>query len=73
MKRMEYEPEKADEAVKLVCDGNYVIQKRMMLEIKCGGDTYLALNDLVIQRSTSGTLYNFLYKYANKKPIKFII
>ena len=26
----------------------------MMLEIKCGGDTYLALNDLVIQRSTSG-------------------
>ena len=50
----EYEPEKADEAVKLVCDGNYVIQKRMMLEIKCGGDTYLALNDLVIQRSTSG-------------------
>ena len=53
----EFEPEKYVEAVKLVCDGNYVVNRRAMLEICCKGKTYLALNDLVIQRSTG--LQNF--------------
>lgn len=50
----EFEPEKLDEAVKLVCGGQYQLQRRCMLEITCGKRTLLALNDLVIQRSTSG-------------------
>ncbi len=53
----EFEPEKYVEAVKLVCDGNYVVNRRAMLEICCKGKTYLALNDLVVQRSTG--LQNF--------------
>lgn len=51
----EFEPEKLEEAVVLVCDGNYKIQHRSMLQIKCGDRQWLALNDLVLQRSTSGT------------------
>ena len=51
----EFEPEKLDEAVKLVCCGRYEVQRRSMLEITCGNRIFLALNDLVIQRSTSGT------------------
>ena len=50
----EFEPDKIDEAVKLVCNGNYSIQKRTMLEVLCAGKRYIALNDLVIQRSTGG-------------------
>lgn len=50
----EFEPEKTDEAIALVKSGKYLVQKRSMLEINCGGSTYYALNDLVVQRSTSG-------------------
>lgn len=50
----EFEPEKLDAAVKLVCGGQYEVQRRSMLEISCGSRVFLALNDLVIQRSTSG-------------------
>lgn len=50
----EFEPEKLDEAVKLVCGGRYEVQRRSMLEITCGKRVFLALNDLVIQRSTGG-------------------
>ncbi len=50
----EFEPEKLDEAVALVCSGDYQVQQRSMLEITCGKKTLLALNDLAIQRSTSG-------------------
>ena len=49
----EYESEKVGEAIGLVC-GNFITQKRTMLEVECKGKTYLALNDLVIQRSTGG-------------------
>lgn len=50
----EFEPEKLDEAIRLLLSESYNVQKRTMLEIICGNDKYLALNDLVIQRSTDG-------------------
>lgn len=50
----EFEPEKLEEAVELACSGEYQIQRRSMLKIECGDRSYLALNDLVIQRSTYG-------------------
>lgn len=50
----EFEPEKVDEAISLVRDKKFVVMKRTMLEISCENNTYFALNDLVIQRSTSG-------------------
>ena len=49
----EYEPDKLAEAVKLIC-GEFSTRKRMMLEIECRDKVFLALNDLVIQRSTGG-------------------
>lgn len=54
----EFEREKLDEAVALVRSGNYKTQKRSMLEIECGNTRFLALNDLVIQRSTSGAYFS---------------
>lgn len=54
----DFEPEKLDEAIRLVCSGEYRTEKRAMLEVGCGGKTYFALNDLVIQRSTSGNAYS---------------
>ncbi len=50
----EFEPEKLDEAILLVCGGDFSTEKRSMLEITCGERKYFALNDLVIQRSTNG-------------------
>lgn len=50
----EFEPDKPDETIKLVKEGNYNIQSRSMLKIEAGGKSFLALNDLVIQRSTTG-------------------
>ena len=54
----EFEPEKLDEAVDLVRGGSYATQRRSMLEISYSGKTFLALNDLVIQRSTFGTHFS---------------
>ena len=50
----EFEPDKIDEAISLVRDEKYVVNKRALLEITCANHTYFALNDLVIQRSTCG-------------------
>ena len=50
----EFEPDKLDEAIKLVKSGDYKIQSRSMLKIAVAGNEFLALNDLVIQRSTGG-------------------
>ncbi|MDE7330572.1 MAG: NAD(+)/NADH kinase, partial [Clostridia bacterium] len=50
----EFEPDKLEDAVRLVQSGEYITQRRSMLEIKCGVKRYFALNDLVIQRGTSG-------------------
>lgn len=54
----EFEPEKFEEAVSLVCSGTYSIQRRSMLEINCGGKQFFALNELVIQRNTSGNNFS---------------
>ena len=54
----QFEPSRLDEALNLVCDGSYAIQKRSMLKITCGGEEFLALNDLVIQRSTGGNEFS---------------
>ncbi|MDE7167478.1 MAG: NAD(+)/NADH kinase [Clostridia bacterium] len=51
----EFEPDKLDEAIELVKGGKYKVQSRSMLKIEAAGKEFLALNDLVIQRSTSGT------------------
>lgn len=51
----EFEREKIDEAVKLLLSGKFETQKRSMLEIEYGKETFLALNDLVVQRNTSGS------------------
>ena len=53
----EFGREKLDDAIALVSSGNYKTQQRSMLEISCGKDKYFALNDLVIQRSTSGAYF----------------
>ena len=50
----EFEPEKIDEAIALALSESYDVQRRSMLKAVCGKKEYLALNDLVIQRSTGG-------------------
>jgi len=50
----EFEPDKLDEAIALVKKGGYKVQSRSMLKISTVRGEYLALNDLVIQRSTGG-------------------
>ena len=50
----EYEREKLDDALKLVCSGKYITTKRAMLEITYGNKKCYALNDFVLQRSTGG-------------------
>lgn len=54
----EFEQDKLDDAAELVCNGKYSVNGRKMLEVACGGNTYFALNDLVIQRSTSGVNFS---------------
>lgn len=50
----EFQPEKIDGAISLVCGGNYTVIKRSMLEVVSDKNVFHALNDAVIQRSTSG-------------------
>ncbi len=50
----EFEREKLDGALELLVSGKYKLQKRSMLKIICGKAEFFALNDLVVQRSTSG-------------------
>lgn len=47
----EFEADRIDEAVSLVIDGNYKLQKRALLEANYGG-SFLALNEVAIQRNT---------------------
>ena len=54
----EFEQDKLDDAVDLLCSGNYSTERRSMLSIDIGGKNYLALNDLVIQRSTYGKKFS---------------
>lgn len=54
----EFGPDGLDEAIKLVLGGNFCVEKRSMLKIACCGKEYYALNDLVVQRSTSGAHFS---------------
>lgn len=55
----EYEPNQLTEALETIISGNYVTEKRSMLCIShSSGNTYYALNDAVIQRSTSGDSFS---------------
>lgn len=54
----EFEPEKMDDALDLLCSGKYHTERRSMLKIELHGKTYIALNDFVIQRSTYGNKYS---------------
>ena len=50
----EFQPDNAEEAVELLSKGKFPTERRAMLEITFGNEHYVALNDLVIQRSTGG-------------------
>ncbi len=54
----EFQPEKLDEAVNLVCAGNFSLQRRSMLEVEYRGKKFCALNDVVIQRGTNGASFS---------------
>ena len=54
----EFEPERMEDAVELVCSGRYDVRQCSMLQISFKGKTYYALNDLVIQRCTSGNMFS---------------
>lgn len=54
----EFEPERLEYAISLVCSGKYVTERRSMLKIEYAGNTCFALNDVVIQRSTSGNAFS---------------
>ncbi|MCD7729684.1 MAG: NAD(+)/NADH kinase [Clostridia bacterium] len=54
----EFEQEKLDAAINLICSRDFKTEKRSMLDINVGGKDYLALNDFVIQRSTYGNKYS---------------
>lgn len=53
----EFEADRIDEAVSLVIDGNFKLQKRNLLEIDCG-ESFLALNEVVIQRNTGAANFS---------------
>ncbi len=63
----QFEPDKMQSAVELVCGNKYAVEKRTMLEVECDGNTYLALNDAVIQRSTSG------HDFSNTVQLRAVI
>lgn len=54
----EFEPDKSDDVIELLSEGNYCIQKRSMLKAELNGQFYYALNDIVIERSTIGVQYS---------------
>jgi NAD+ kinase len=54
----EFEPEKLDKAIEIVCSGKFKIEERTLMKIEFADKTYYALNDLVIQRSTSGNAFS---------------
>jgi NAD+ kinase len=41
----------------MVCQNKFVLTKRSMLQVEVGSKTYYALNDVVLQRSTSGVSF----------------
>lgn len=53
----EFEADRIDEAVSLVIEGNFKLQKRSLLEID-SGESFLALNEIAIQRNTGAANYS---------------
>ncbi|MDE5943791.1 MAG: NAD(+)/NADH kinase [Clostridia bacterium] len=62
----EFEREKLDDAIELVCSGNYKTEKRSLLEVEYNGKSYLALNDLVVQRNTGGNSFSNTVRFQAK-------
>lgn len=55
----EFEPNQLTETLEMICNGKFVTEKRSMLQIThSSGAKYFALNDAVIQRSTSGNSFS---------------
>lgn len=53
----EFEADRIDDAVSLVIDGKYKLQKRAFLEVSYG-ERFLALNDVAIQRNTGAANFS---------------
>ena len=53
----EFEADRIDEAVSLVIEGKYKLQKRALLEVSYG-ESFLALNDIAIQRNTGAVNFS---------------
>lgn len=53
----EFESDRIDDAVSLVIEGNYKLQKRALLEVS-HGESVLALNEVAIQRNTGASNFS---------------
>ena len=54
----EFEPDRIEDALLLVCGGNYSVQKRSMLKISFDAKDYYAFNGMDIQRNTGGAHFS---------------
>lgn len=54
----EFDRDSLDDALDLIKSGTFVTEKRSMLNIEIGDKSYIALNDLAVQRSTYGNKYS---------------
>lgn len=54
----EFEHEKLADALHVIYNANYETTTRTMLEVSFNNKTFLALNDVVVQRCTSGTQFS---------------
>lgn len=54
----DFEANQLEQAMGLVLSGKFDTVKRSMLRVDYGNNTYLALNDAVIQRSTTGNFFS---------------
>ena len=61
------EPEQFDLLKDMLC-GNYVVEKRMVLEVKNNNDTYFAINDAVISRGTISRMID-IDVYCNEDKV----
>ncbi len=54
----DFEANQLDQALALIISGNFKTVKKSMLSINYGGKYYLALNEVVIQRCTTGNAFS---------------
>ncbi len=64
----ELEPNEAEKGIKRLADGDYTIDRRMMLSCSAKGQEFLALNDVCLQRASRARLLKF-NSYANGELI----